>query len=267
MISLSVDIKSKSYPGAAPGQNRMALQNLRFSAPEGEFACLVGPSGCGKTTLLNIVAGLDNEVDGAAWLKSGDGQVHPRDVAIGYMFQEPRLLPWLSVLENVRVVMDEADVAAGEAERLLAEMGLTDSIQAFPNRLSGGMQRRVALARAFAVRPKLLLMDEPFISLDAPTAERLRTLLLDSWKSRRTTVLFVTHDLSEAIHLADRILFLSQSPGSIVLDLKVPIERPRDAHDPRIEEFRKKLLAEYPKLLAGLASGAKPPSSAAPASP
>ena len=266
MISLSVDIKSKNFPGHGTGKKTAALQDLHFTVTEGEFACLVGPSGCGKTTLLNIISGLDTEVNGSAWLKSGDGRVHPEEVSIGYMFQTPRLLPWLSVLENVRIVMDPAGVQAGEAERLLEEMGLSHVMQAFPNRLSGGMQRRAALARAFAVRPKLLLMDEPFVSLDAPTAERLRTLLLDSWKTRRTTVLFVTHDLSEAIHLGDRILFLSQSPGSVVLDLRVPLPRPRDPHDPKIEDFRKKLLADYPKLLAGLASAPQGPEKPAPAS-
>lgn len=266
MISLSVDIKSKSFPARTPGHNHMALKDLHFTVPEGEFACLVGPSGCGKTTLLNIISGLDTQVDGGAWMKSGNGRIHPREVSIGYMFQNPRLLPWLTVLENVRIVMQQADVQAGEAERLLDEMGLADVMQAFPSRLSGGMQRRAALARAFAVRPKLMLMDEPFVSLDAPTAERLRTLLLDTWKSRRTTVVFVTHDLSEALHLADRVLFLSKSPGSVVLDLKVPLERPRDAHGAKIEELRKKLLADYPKLLAGLASAAPGPGNAAPSS-
>lgn len=257
MISLAVDIKSKRYAGRTPGANFMALSNLHFTVPQGEFACLVGPSGCGKTTLLNIISGLDTDVEGAAWLKTGTGQVHPRDIPIGYMFQNPRLLPWLSVLENVKVVMEPEDADSGEAERLLREMGLGDVMDAYPNRLSGGMQRRAALARAFAVHPKLMLMDEPFVSLDAPTAERLRSVLLDTWKSRRTTVLFVTHDLREALHLADRVLFLSQSPGSIVLDLKVPLGRPRDPGDPELEGLHKKLLAEYPKLLAGLASAAE----------
>ena len=253
MISLAVDIKTKRYAGRTPGQNFLALEHLNFKVPEGEFACIVGPSGSGKTTLLNIIAGLDAMMDGAVEMKSGGAIVNPQDVSIGYMFQTPRLLPWLTVLENVQIVMDEADAASGEAERLLREMGLPDVMTSFPNRLSGGMQRRVALARAYAVRPKLMLMDEPFISLDAPTAERLRVLLLDIWKARRTTVLFVTHDLTEALHLADRVLFLSQSPGSVVLDLRVPLPRPRDPHDPELGSLRQKLLADYPKLLAGLA--------------
>ena len=116
------------------------------------------------------------------------------------------------------------------------------------------MQRRVALARAFAVRPKLLLMDEPFVSLEAPVADRLRRLLIDTWNERRTTVLFVTHDLGEALTLADRVLFFSKSPGHIVLDLAVDIPRPRSPQDPEIERFQKRLLADYPQLLAGLLS-------------
>ena len=259
MISLVVDVKSKIFRGRTPGESFTALEHLRFTVPEGEFACIVGPSGSGKTTLLNVISGLDTDVDGTALLKSGDGAIHPRDVTIGYMFQSPRLLPWLSVLENVKIVMDPAAAESGEAEHLLDEMGLADVMPAFPNRLSGGMQRRVALARAFAVRPKLLLMDEPFISLDAPTAERLRILLLDTWKARRTTVVFVTHDLTEALHLGDRILFLSKSPGSVVLDLKVPLPRPRDPRDPKLESLRQKLLADYPRLLAGLAKPSAEP--------
>ena len=254
MISLIVDIKSKIFRGRTPGESYNALEHLRFTVPEGEFACIVGPSGSGKTTLLNVISGLDTDVEGTALLKSGDGGVHPRDVAIGYMFQTPRLLPWLSVLENVKIVMESAAAESGEAEHLLDEMGIADVMEAFPNRLSGGMQRRVALARAFAVRPKLMLMDEPFVSLDVPTAERLRSLLLDIWKARRTTVVFVTHDLTEALHLGDRVLFLSKSPGSVVLDLKVPLPRPRDPQDPKLDALRQKLLTDYPKLLAGLAS-------------
>ncbi len=256
MTALAVDIDSKTYPSRTPGADHIALKDLHFAVAEGQFACILGPSGSGKTTLLNIVSGLDRKVDGAARLINGSATVDPSDISIGYMFQTPRLLPWLSVLENVRVVMDGKDADLGEAERLLGEMQLGDVMDAYPNRLSGGMQRRVALARAFAVRPKLLLMDEPFVSLEAPTAERLRQLLLDSWKSRRTTVLFVTHDLSEALQLADRILFLSASPGRVVLDLPVAIARPRKPGDAAIESLRKKLLGEYPQLLAGLAADA-----------
>ena len=131
-------------------------------------------------------------------------------------------------------------------------MQLADVMDAFPNRLSGGMQRRVALARAFAVRPKLLLMDEPFVSLESPVANKLRLLLLDMLQTHRTTVLFVTHDLGEALALADRVIFLSPSPGRIVLDLPVLLPRPRMFGHPAIDALQRDLLSRYPQLLAGL---------------
>jgi NitT/TauT family transport system ATP-binding protein len=256
VTSLSVEIAAKTYLARTPGAGHTALRDVAFTVPEGQFACIVGPSGSGKTTLLNIVSGLDREVQGKVTL--GDGAAAKvADVHIGYMFQTPRLFPWLTVLENVRIVMDKAGIESGEAERLLAEMHLADVLHAFPNRLSGGMQRRVALARAFAVKPRLLLMDEPFVSLDAPVAGKLRNLLLETWKARRTTVLFVTHDLNEALALADRILFLSASPGHIVLDLPVDLPRPRNLEDPAVGALQKDLLGRYPQLLAGLVGVAR----------
>ena len=256
MTALSVDIRAKTYPSRTPGANHTALKDISFTVPEGQFTCILGPSGSGKTTLLNIVSGLDRAMEGDVRLTE-NGALDPASMPIGYMFQTPRLFPWLSVLDNVRIVMDQEGIASGEAEKLLKAMGLEDVFQAYPNRLSGGMQRRVALARAFAVRPKLLLMDEPFVSLEAPVADRLRQLLIDTWSGRRTTVLFVTHDLSEALTLADRILFLSKSPGHVVLDLDVDIPRPRRPQDPEIERFQRRLLADYPQLLAGLLSVAR----------
>jgi len=251
MTALSVEIRAKTYASRTPGVAHLALSDLSFTVPGGQFACIVGPSGSGKTTLLNIVSGLDRDVEGAVKLGDGAGTA-PTNLPIGYMFQTPRLFPWLSVLDNVRIVMDRRDIEAGEAERLLAEMHLGDVTGAFPNRLSGGMQRRVALARAFAVKPRLLLMDEPFVSLEAPVANKLRHLLLETWKARRTTVLFVTHDLGEALALADRILFLSASPGRIVLDLPVDLPRPRNLEDPAVDSLQRDLLGRYPQLLAGL---------------
>jgi len=256
MTTLSVNIRAKTYSSRTPGADHTALKDISFTVPEGQFTCILGPSGSGKTTLLNIVSGLDRAMDGSVRL-TDDGAQEPASLPIGYMFQTPRLFPWLSVLENVRIVMAEDVIAAGDADRLLKAMGLEDVLHAYPNRLSGGMQRRVALARAFAVRPKLLLMDEPFVSLEAPVADRLRRLLIDTWNGRPTTVLFVTHDLSEALTLADRILFLSKSPGHIVLDLDVDLPRPRSPQDPETERFQKRLLADYPQLLAGLLSVAR----------
>ncbi|MGB8275789.1 MAG: ABC transporter ATP-binding protein [Alphaproteobacteria bacterium] len=246
--ALVVKVSRKTYAARTPGASHTALAGLEFSIPEGQFACMLGPSGCGKTTLLNIVSGLDTEVEGAVTF--GDQPLGQQ--AIGYMFQTPRLFPWLTVRDNVRMVLRDHSDATGRAEQLLKEMHLEEVMDAFPNRLSGGMQRRVALARAFAASPRLLLMDEPFVSLEAPVANQLRRLLLDIWGGRPTTVLFVTHDLREALCLADRVLFLSPSPGRVVLDLPVTLGRPRDPDDPAIDRLQRDLLGRYPDLLAGL---------------
>ena len=161
-------------------------------------------------------------------------------------------MPWLTVLDNLLLVLDKAPQSVARCRHLLSEVGLAEVEHAFPNQLSGGMQRRVALARAFAVRPELLLMDEPFISLDAPTATRLRGLLLTLWAELRPTVLFVTHHLREALALADRVLFLSKGPGRVVLEVPVQLPRPRQLEDAGVGELHDRLLAQYPDLLSGL---------------
>lgn len=247
---LAVRIQRKAYPTGEGEGERVAIEGLDFTAAAGEFVCIVGPSGCGKTTMLNVVAGLDRAAE--AEIRFGD---HGLDRArIGYMFQTPRLLPWASVRENVRVVLPGDDAADGRAETLLGQMQLGDRLDEFPNRLSGGMQRRVALARAFVTEPELLLLDEPFVSLDGPVADHLRGVLLELWRARPTTVLFVTHDLREAIYLADRILFLSGAPSRVILDVQVPIERPRQPEDARIDGYRQELLRGNRLLLQGLDS-------------
>ncbi len=246
---LSVRIDRKAYPSMAGEPERLAIEGLDFTAAAGQFVCIVGPSGCGKTTMLNVVAGLDHAAE--ATIRFG-GKADTKSSRISYMFQTPRLLPWATVRENVRLVLPPQEADSGRAEALLEEMKLGDRLDEYPNRLSGGMQRRVALARAFVTEPELLLLDEPFISLDGPVADHLRGILLQLWRARPTTVLFVTHDLREAIYLGDRILFLSGAPSSVILDEPVPIERPRDVEDPRIEDYRQQLLAGNRLLLQGL---------------
>jgi ABC-type nitrate/sulfonate/bicarbonate transport system ATPase subunit len=269
---LEVEVVQKCYADRG-GRRHVALQDLRLTAAAGEFVCLVGPSGCGKSTLLNIIDGLDTAVDArvrfagtASAALAGTASPGPAGTAsgdlpggIGFMFQEARLMPWLTVLQNVCLVLD-GKVARDEAERrareLLAAMELGDVLDAYPGTLSGGMQRRVALARAFAIEPQLLLMDEPFVSLDAPTAARLRAMLIALWQRRGTTVLFVTHDLREALALADRVCFMSHAPGHIVLELPVTLPRPRQPQDAAVSRLYDDLLAAQPELLAGLAGPA-----------
>lgn len=245
MTGLSVDIRRKSFPGTSRAAARLVLRDVRFAANTGEFLCVVGPSGCGKTTMLNILAGLDADFEGGVGLPRGRAQPEP---VLGYVFQNPRLLPWRTVEENIRLALHPQRAADGIAERLLAEMGIEDTRTLYPDQLSLGMSRRVALARAFAVEPDLLLMDEPFVSLDGPVAKRLRHLLLRTWRLRPTTVLFVTHDLREAIQLADRILFLSAAPTTVIEDVEVEIDREAREDEAAVEDWRKRLLSRHPHL-------------------
>ena len=214
---LDVAIKRKSYLAASGGRLEV-LGELGFSLRTGEVAALVGPSGCGKTTLLRIIAGLDRDFDGAVQL--------PAHGTLGMVFQEPRLLPWRTVEQNVRLAAPAATDANLEA--LFATLGLAAHRSLYPGELSLGLARRVALARAFAVEPDLLLLDEPFVSLDDALAARLREELAALVASRHVTTLLVTHDVDEAITLADRLLLLSASPARVLAE--VPVARPRKAH-------------------------------------
>ncbi len=238
MTDIQIHIDSKTYPTAASP----TIADLKLSLNSNEFICLVGPSGCGKTTLLNIIAGLDNDYDGEILV--GQQHTHPK---IGYIFQNPRLLPWRTVRENIELALD-GNQSPDVIDELLVAMQLTASQHSYPERLSLGMSRRVAIIRAFAVDPEVLLMDEPFVSLDAPTARQVRGLLLKLWQQRPHTVLFVTHDLREAIALADRLIFLSAAPMQVVSEIVVPIARNERDNELAIESFRQQLLANHPEI-------------------
>jgi NitT/TauT family transport system ATP-binding protein len=233
---ISIDIRRKIYPARRGAGGHLAIEHLRIDLAAGEFVCLVGPSGCGKTTLLNIVAGLDRQFDGTI----------TQDPHIAYVFQNPRLLPWRTVRENIDLALPKESSGAW-VDHLLEVMDLSDWQTQYPQKLSGGMARRVALARAFAIQPTLLLMDEPFVSLDAPTARRIRQLLLKVWSERPHTVLFVTHDLREAIALADRLVFLSLPPTKVLHQVTVNIPR-TERDDEAVEAFRKQLLLGHAEI-------------------
>ncbi len=208
---LEVNVIRKAVPGR--DGPRTVLADLRFTLGQEEIVALVGPSGCGKTTLLRIIGGLDKHYGGRIAWAAGSA---PR---IGTVFQEPRLLPWRTVRQNIALV-HPPDPAAAEA--LLALLGLAPYGDLYPPALSLGMARRAAIARAFAVQPALLLLDEPFVSLDPAMAEQGRTILATAWRTRRCAALLVTHDLAEAASLADRILLLSEGPARVVRELVVP---------------------------------------------
>lgn len=243
MSDIRIQIQNKTFLPAHVDQHvRHAIAELTFTVHPQQFVCLVGPSGCGKTTLLNMIAGLDRHYAGQIHMGQSD-----RSPSIGYVFQNPRLLPWLTVRQNLEIVFEKLP-QAGLIEGLLANMQLLEVQHQYPERLSLGMQRRVAIIRAFAINPDILLMDEPFVSLDAPTARQVRNLLNSLWQQRPHTVLFVSHDLREAIQLADRLIFLSHSPMRILSDIKVNIQRTQRNDENRIEAFREQLLQHHPEI-------------------
>ena len=242
MSAIDINIHSKTYPAIDQVGVHFAIKNLQLSIKSGEFVCLVGPSGSGKTTLLNIIAKLDKDYEGEITVGRYNAQSK-----IGCIFQNPRLLPWRTVRENIELVLDTSQSLA-IVDELLEVMQLTDSQQVYPERLSLGMSRRVSIIRAFAIEPDVLLMDEPFVSLDAPTARQVRELLLKLWQNRPHTVLFVTHDLREAITLADRLIFLSARPMSVVSEIVVTIPRAERHNESVVEVFRQRLLNDYPEI-------------------
>jgi ABC-type nitrate/sulfonate/bicarbonate transport system ATPase subunit len=211
---LEARVAKKSFRTAS-GQSVPVLANLSFALEEGETGALIGPSGCGKSTLMRILAGLDRNFDGSVHI--------PTHGRVGMVFQEPRLLPWRSVEDNVRLAAPDASKA--EVAALFDALGLSEHRTHFPGELSVGLARRASLARAFAVRPTLLLLDEPFVSLDAPLARQLQRDLAQLVESRRMITVLVTHGVDEAIALADRIFVLSARPANVMGEIRVASPR------------------------------------------
>jgi NitT/TauT family transport system ATP-binding protein len=215
MGALEIHIERKCYPAGGRGEPLLVLRDIDLSVAAGSFVAITGPSGCGKSTLLNIVAGLDRSYEGRVALSAGS--------RLAYVFQSPRLLPWRTVSQNVALALPPGDQRIARIPELLRRVGLGDAAAAYPERLSLGMQRRVALARAFILDPDILLMDEPFVSLDEDTARDLRALLRKLCSGRVVTVLFVTHNTMEAVALATRVVRLSAAPATIVWDTAVAL--------------------------------------------
>src|SRR6266436_1271648 len=233
---------------SADGAKVDALENINFEIEDvysregrdlGEFRVLLGPSGCGKSTLLRLIAGLDRTDAGEVLVN--DQPVHGPGKDRGMVFQKYTSFPWLTVADNVGYGMKINGVP--EAQRretvthLLKAVGLTEFADVYPETLSGGMQQRVAIARTLALRPSVILMDEPFGALDAQTRSEMQQLLLQVWDESASTILFVTHDVEEAIYLADRIFIMSAHPGTIIEDVQVPFDRPRDLSLKQRNEF------------------------------
>jgi sulfonate transport system ATP-binding protein len=241
---LSFETLSKTY-----ADGTRALSAITASVAAGEILALVGGSGCGKTTLLRLIAGLDRPSAGRILL--GGEAIHEPRADVGVIFQEPRLFPWLSVTDNVAFGLSH--LSAFEREGLvtnaLVRVGLAGYEKRWPRELSGGQQQRVAIARALITRPKLLLMDEPFSALDATTRASLHGHLLALWEESRPTVVMVTHDVEEAVTLADRIIVMQPKPGRIFDELDNPLARPRDRLSPAFEASKREVLRTLDRSL------------------
>jgi len=245
----------KTFPG--PQRTVVALNQVSFTVRRGEFVSLVGPSGCGKTTLLRITNGLDTADAGTLALEGRTLSGGSQDMA--YVFQDINLLPWRSVIKNVELGLEARGVPKAERRQRAMEMlemvGLADVASAPPYTLSGGMQQRVGVARALAVRPKVLLMDEPFGQLDNFTREALQVEIAELWAKLGTTIVFVTHDVDEAIFLSDRIALFQPDPGRLTEIIDVDLPRPRTGYDVRAHRRAIELRAHIVSHL-GVGTGA-----------
>jgi len=246
---LVIDNVSKVYPN--PKGDYVVLEEVNLKVQEGEFVCVIGHSGCGKSTLLNMVAGFSEPTDGLVTLH-GKRITKPGPDRM-MVFQGYALLPWLSAYENVYLGVDSVYPQKSEAEKKqivqehLAMVGLTEAADKKPGQLSGGMRQRVAIARALAIRPEVLILDEPFGALDAITREELQVELLKIWNDHRCTVLMITHDIDEALFLADRLVMMTNGPAAKIGEiLEIPFPRPRDRErimeDPEFYKMRNYIL-------------------------
>ncbi|MGJ4880661.1 MULTISPECIES: ABC transporter ATP-binding protein [unclassified Bradyrhizobium] len=235
---------TKVYPNGVH-----ALERFSAGIQLGEIIAIIGGSGCGKSTLLRTIAGLDRASAGTVTL---DGEAiiapHPK---VGIIFQEPRLLPWLTVADNIGFGLSELPAAErrDRVARALQRVGLADKAKVWPRELSGGQAQRVAIARALVAQPEVLLLDEPFSALDAFTRKDLQDHLLDLWADTRPTLVLVTHDVEEAVVLADRVLVMRPHPGRLFEEITINLSRPRDRNAPLFEQFKRHVLTALDRSL------------------
>ncbi len=261
---LEISGLTKTFAGARPGEDRVrVLDRVSFSIPKNQFVCLLGGSGCGKTTLIKIIAGLIEADAGALAIEGRTVRGPGPDRSL--VFQNYGLLPWRNVLGNVELGLEIRGLARERRRQIcrdfIARVGLAGFENHYPHQISGGMQQRVGLARALSKDPKILLMDEPFAAVDMQTREKLQDELLGIWWSNKTTVLFVTHSIEEAVYLGDRVIVMSARPGRIAADIATELPRPRADSDvkssPRYAEVqnlvRAALKRAQPPLAASVA--------------
>ncbi|HEY7663236.1 MAG TPA: ABC transporter ATP-binding protein [Xanthobacteraceae bacterium] len=256
MACAAIAVRDLTKKFSKPGTDSqfIVIDDVSLSVEEGRFVTIVGPSGCGKSTLLNIIAGIEP-------YDSGSVQVSPRqgtpmhEPRIGYVFQSPRLLNWLTTAGNIEFALEAQNVPREQWQervtRQLGMVGLAGQERNYPLKLSGGMQQRVAIARALAIEPDILLMDEPFSHLDAITARKMRFDLMGILAKAKPTILFVTHDLSEAVFLSDRIYMMKTNPARIFKEVAIDLPRPRKPEDPRLLDLERDLVQEFFSVLEG----------------
>lgn len=243
---LMIDSISKVYYDEELEKKIVALYNISMEIKEGEFLCLIGPSGSGKSTLLNMIAGFFPPTTGSILLH-GERITSPGPDR-GVVFQEYTLFPWLTILQNVEFGLKNIKIPFIERREralyYLEQVGLEEFVHARPYELSGGMKQRVAIARVLALNPSILLMDEPFGALDAQTRQMLQEEVLNIWEREKKTVIFVTHNVDEAIFLGDRVVVLTKRPGEIKRDMELDLLRPRDRYSERLSSLKKELLED-----------------------
>jgi sulfonate transport system ATP-binding protein len=241
---LVLDAIDKTYPNGVH-----ALERFSATVNIGEIVAIIGGSGCGKSTLLRVVSGLDPATSGSVTL---DGvTITAPHAKIGIIFQEPRLLPWLSVADNIGFGLGDlsTEVRRTRIAHALTKVGLADKAKAWPRELSGGQAQRVAIARALVPQPEVLLLDEPFSALDAFTRRDLQDHLLDLWAETRPTLVLVTHDVDEAVVLADRVFVMRPRPGRLFDEIKINLARPRDRNSPHFDNFKRRVLTALDRSL------------------
>jgi NitT/TauT family transport system ATP-binding protein len=230
-----------TYPGQREGEPVHVLEQIEFKVKAGEFVCIVGPSGCGKTTLLNIIGGFLTPTRGEVLVESEP--VNGPDPRRIFIFQEGGVFPWLNVRDNIAFGLGQRPRRERETliEHYVEMVGLSGFERSYPRELSGGMRQRVEIARALAANPEIIYMDEPFGALDYITRFKMRADLIRIWQEERKTILFVTHDIEEAVQLADRVLVMTRRPATIRADVAIDLDRPRDLNDPAYLQARDRI--------------------------
>jgi len=242
-----IEVSNVSLIYDTPAGQVQGVADVSFAIEASEFVCIVGPSGCGKSTLLNIIAGFLAPTGGE--IRIGGKAVTGHGMDRGIVFQDfAQLFPWRTALGNVAFGLEMKGVGKDERERIalkqLALVKLEKFAQSYPHHLSGGMQQRVAIARALAYNPAVLLMDEPFAALDALTRDDMQRLLADVWQATRKTVIYVTHNVAEAVYLADRVIVMTPHPGTVKTEIRIDLPRPRDPLSVEFLEYQKQILRQ-----------------------